>query len=107
MPVPSKSPGPQQPIPTDAPRIPKLLRFLSLHLAMGIAASVFISSALILVNVSNLKDLLVGAQQPFLAIFLLYAFNALTFGSVAMGIGIMTLPFDEFCDMREPGDREE
>ncbi len=83
---------------------PMLLRFLGLHLASGLAVGVIVSSLMIYSNLAGLKDLLIEAQEPFVAIFLLYAFNALTFGSVSMGIAVMTLPYDGHCDMRDPND---
>ncbi len=87
--------------------MPTLIRFLGLHLATGLAIGVIVASLMIWSNLAGLKDLLVEAEQPFIAIFLLYAFNALTFGSVAMGVGIMTLPYDGYCDMRDPNDKDE
>ncbi len=81
-----------------------LLRFLGLHLALGAAFGVAIASTIIMADVAGLHGLLAETQQPAIAIALFYVFNALTFGSVCMGIGIMTLPFDESCDMRDPDD---
>jgi hypothetical protein len=88
-------------------RFPQLIGFLGLHLATGLAIGVIVASLMIMSNLAGLKDLLVEAQEPFVAIFLLYAFNALTFGSVSMGVGIMTLPYDSYCDMRDPGDTDD
>ncbi len=88
-------------------QIPRLIRFLGLHLATGVAIGVIVASLMIWSNLSGLKDLIVEAHEPFIAIFLLYAFNALTFGSVSMGIGIMTLPYDSVCDMRDPHDSDD
>jgi hypothetical protein len=88
-------------------QMPTLLRFLGLHLASGLAIGVIVASLMIWSNLAGLKDLLVEADEPFVAIFLLYAFNALTFGSVSMGVGIMTLPYDGYCDMRDPHDKDE
>jgi hypothetical protein len=89
------------------PQIPQLIRFLGLHLAMGIAIGVIVASLMIWSNLAGLKDLLVEEEHPFIAIFLLYAFNALTFGSVSMGVGVMTLPYDGVCDMRDPNDKDD
>ncbi len=89
------------------PRMPQLLRFLALHMAIGLAVGVIVASLMILLNLAGLKDLLIEEREPFIAIFLLYAFNALTFGSVAMGIAIMTLPYDDICDMRDPNDHKD
>lgn len=88
-------------------RVPRLLSFLGLHMATGLAIGVLVASAMILTNLAGLKDLLVEAQEPVVAIFLLYAFNALTFGSVSMGIAVMTLPYDGTCDMRDPDDGDD
>ena len=93
--------------PKGQPRMPQLLRFLALHMAVGLAAGVIVASLMIQLNLAGLKDLLIEEQEPFIAIFLLYAFNALTFGSVAMGVAIMTLPYDEICDMRDPNDHKD
>jgi len=87
--------------------MPTLIRFLGLHMAKGVAIGVIVASLMIMSNLAGLKDLLVEAQEPFVAIFLLYAFNALTFGSVSMGIGVMTLPYDGVCDMRDRNDKDD
>lgn len=101
------NPPPVSSAPAGGQQIPKLIRFLGLHLATGVALGVIVASLMIWSNLAGLKDLLVEAQEPFVAIFLLYAFNALTFGSVSMGIGIMTLPYDGVCDMRDPSDKDD
>ena len=103
----SSGEGPAAPATAPAARVPHLLRFLGLHMASGLAFGVVIASLMILSNLAGLKDLLVEAQEPFIAIFLLYAFNALTFGSVAMGIAVMTMPYEGICDMRDPGDGDD
>lgn len=87
-------------------RIPRLLEFLALHLGFGIALGLVFASLIVITNMSGLKDLLVNSSEPLLAIGLLYGLNALTFGSIAMGIGVMTLPIDDIVDMREKGDRD-
>ncbi len=51
-------------------------------------------SLLLLSNLAGLKDLIAQSSEPYLALFLLYFFNALTFSSVTMGVTIMTLPRD-------------
>jgi hypothetical protein len=96
-------------LPSESPPakgVPKLLRYLGLHMMAGIAIGVIVASAMILGNLAGLKDLLVEAQEPFVAMFLLYAFNALTFGSVSMGVAVMTIPYDGICDMRDPDDAD-
>lgn len=87
------------------PGLPPLLRFLGLHMATGLAIGVIVASMMIFTNLAGLKDLLVGADEPLVAIFLLYAFNALTFAGLAMAVAIMTLPYDGTCDMRDPDEK--
>ncbi|MDX2309331.1 MAG: hypothetical protein NW216_13910 [Hyphomicrobium sp.] len=87
-------------------RIPRLIEFLGLHLGLGIAIGFVFASLIVITNTSGLKDLLVNSQEPLLTLGLLYGLNALTFGSVAMGIGVMTLPVEEVIDMREKSDRD-
>ncbi len=93
--------------PPGARRVPHLIRFLGLHMAVGLAIGVIIASAMIISNLAGLKDLLIEASEPFVAILLLYAFNALTFASVAMGVAVMTMPYDGICDMRDPNDHDD
>jgi hypothetical protein len=100
----SEAEGREGPAERPPARIPHLLRFLGLHMASGLAVGVIVASLMIFTNLAGLRDLLVDTREPFIAIFLLYAFNALTFGSVAMGIAVMTMPYDGVCDMRDPGD---
>jgi hypothetical protein len=92
----NRSPGPH--------KVPELIRFLGLYMATGLAIGVIVASAMVISNLAGLKDLLVEAQEPLVAIVLFYAFNALTFASVTMGVAIMTLPYDGLCDMRDPDD---
>jgi len=89
----------------SSPAIPPLLRFLGLHMACGIAIGVIVASLMIFANLAGLKDLLVEADEPFVAIFLLYAFNALTFAGLSMAVAVMTLPYDGTCDMRDPDEK--
>ena len=86
--------------------IPQLLRFLGLHMALGIAIGVAFAAFVVLSNVSGIKDLIASSEQPYLALSLLFSMNALTFAAVQIGIAVMTLPFDECCDMRDPHRRK-
>jgi hypothetical protein len=88
-------------------RLPRLIRFLGLNMGIGFAIGIIIASAMIMSNLAGLKDLLIETGDPFVAILLLYAFNALTFASVAMGVAVMTLPYDGICDMRDPDDNKD
>ncbi len=85
-------------------KTPRLLRFLAQNMLLGIALGVVFSSILILTNTAGLHDLLTGDEHPYVAIFMLNVMCALTFGSLAMGVAVMTLPWGKICDMRERKD---
>ena len=87
--------------------IPRLLRFLGLHMALGFAIGIAFAAMVVLSNASGLKDLIASSEQPYLALSLLFSLNALTFAGLEIGIAVMTLPFDECCDMREPNQRKD
>lgn len=80
--------------PTETPgaRVPLLLRHLGTALAMGAAFGLAFTAFLLLSNFAGLADLILGSGSPVLATFMLSVMNALTFGSLAMGTSIMTLP---------------
>ena len=88
-------------------KVPLLLRFLGLHLILGASVGVAFASIVIMSNVSGLQTLIAGSSSPNLVLVLLYTMNALTFASISMGIGVMTLPLDSTCDMSDPEDRPE
>ncbi|MBL8884037.1 MAG: hypothetical protein JNL45_13395 [Hyphomicrobium sp.] len=85
-------------------RVPKLLRFLGEHLAFGVAVGIAFAALVLMSNISGIKNLIEDSENPYLAVALLYAMNALTFASLSMGIAVMTLPMDAPCDMRDPED---
>jgi hypothetical protein len=71
-----------------------LLRFLAIHLAIGSAVGLLFSLAIVAGYVGQVAPLLRDASEPLLAILMLCIMNMLTFGSLAMGVGVMTLPRD-------------
>lgn len=81
--------------------MPKLLIFLALNAALGAGLGVLTASLVVMSNIAGLHDLIVAAREPFVPLLMLYVFNALTFASLAMGIAVMTLPFDGQSDMRD------
>ena len=99
LPLPPKS--------SPRPPMPELLRFLGVHLAFGAAIGVAFAALVVLSNVSGIKTLIADSSNPYIALAMLYGMNALTFASLAMGIAVMTMPFDGPCDMRDPEDRED
>ena len=79
--------------PNKAGGLPHLLRFLGLHLMLGAAIGVAIVSLAILCDLAGIRQLLLSSKDPTIPLVLLYCFNVITFSSVTMGIGIMTIPF--------------
>lgn len=71
-------------------RLPMLIRFLAIHAANGMAIG---SSMLLLASWFDVAGIgtLLAKDETGLATFLLYAQNALTFGSVSMGVAVMNL----------------
>ncbi|CAO3416457.1 MULTISPECIES: hypothetical protein [Azospirillum] len=68
--------------------------FLLKHLASGVAGAVVLATGLLILDVANLATLMGNSDHGIIAAIMLYASLILTFGSVAMGIGIMTLNED-------------
>lgn len=75
-------------------RMPPMLRFLGLNLGIGVGVGIGFAALIVMGNVGTLKTLIAGADNPWLAIFLLYFMCALTFGSLAMGAAVMSMPYD-------------
>lgn len=73
--------------------VPKIIWFLALHAAIGIAVGIAIAALLVLLNVAGINTMLHEAADPFVPMLLLFFGFAITFGSAAMGIAIMTLPY--------------
>ena len=61
----------------------------------GIAVGWVFLAILVLGNFSQLGDRIFASSSPFLALFLLAFGFAITFGSVSMGIAIMSIPHDD------------
>ena len=89
-------------------RTPRLLRLLGGHLAYGVLIGMAFATVLISNKQLGLLDLMIRTEQPVLAVVMLFFVNALTFGSLSMGIGVMTLPLerpDDFDEDPPPPDR--
>ena len=86
---------PQLTGPRDGGVVPPLLRFLALNLGIGVGIGIAVAALIVIGNVGGLKTLLKTADSPWLAMFLLYFMCALTFGSLSMGVGVMTMPYDK------------
>jgi hypothetical protein len=76
--------------PNLLPRDP-LFRLLLTNLAAGLAAAVLLFGGLLLLNPSNLRDLILSDRSPETALVLLLFGLVITFGSAAMGTAIMMI----------------
>lgn len=72
-------------------RLPRLIEYLAIYLGIGVSTGVALSSLMLWSDVMGLKGLIVDASNPVLPLLLFYLMNALTYGSFAMGIGIMRI----------------
>ncbi|MFM9844577.1 MAG: hypothetical protein ACKVOI_16570 [Dongiaceae bacterium] len=68
-----------------------LVKFLAAHLAVGIGAGWIVLGLLLWIDVAGLRSLIVNSGDSVIALVMLAIFFALTFGSLAMGTGIMGL----------------
>lgn len=80
-------------------RFPRVVRYLAWYLLMGTLSGMLAAVLVIEANVSGLKDLMLANDLLMAGTALLMFLFALTFASVAMGIGVMMIG-------REPEDDE-
>ena len=66
--------------------------FLLRHLVYGVTGGFVFGAALLAQDFANLRTLVFASEEPFLALFLLFFGLFVTFGSIGMGVGIMTIP---------------
>lgn len=74
-------------------RLPKLIRFMLIHIANGMVIGCVFLFVLIWFDVAGLKRLL-AQDESGLATFVLFFQTSLTFGAVSMGIAVMNLGED-------------
>jgi len=67
------------------------IRFLLSHLAGGLIGAAVLLAAILAFNLGGVGTLVAESDSPVLGVFLMGFGLAVTFGSVAMGIGIMSL----------------
>lgn len=74
------------------------LKFLGVHLIYGLAAALTFGIAVLVTNLGNLRTLVLDSSQPISVLALFFFGLFITFGSVGMGVGIMSLARDEDCE---------
>lgn len=67
------------------------LFFLAKHLAVGVTAGLVFCGTMLGMDVGGLRTLLVAADSVGIGLYLFVGSICITFGSVAMGVGIMSL----------------
>lgn len=72
----------------------EVVYFLLNHLLSGMAGAVVLGLGLLLGDVANLRTLVLASESAFVACFLLFASLMISMGSVAMGVGIMSIGLD-------------
>ncbi len=78
--------------------LPQLVRFLLLHAAIGIGAGWFLLALLLWTNVNGIGTLIWRSESPLLALAMLAAGFAITFGGVAAAGAVMLERFDKDGD---------
>ncbi len=73
--------------------LPKLIRFMLIHIANGMVLGCLFLFVLIWLDVMGLRGLL-AKDESGLATFILFFQTALTFGAVSMGVAVMHLGED-------------
>lgn len=75
------------------------LRYLGCHLIYGLAAALTFGTAVLMINLGNLRTLAFESAHPVAVLTLFFFGLCVTFGSVGMGVGIMTLARDDESDL--------
>lgn len=74
--------------------LPKLVRFLLLHAAIGIGAGWVLLALLLLTDVNGVAALIFSSESPALPIAMLAAGFAITFGGAAAAAAVIMMRYD-------------
>lgn len=77
----------------------QLLRYLGTHLVYGLAGALTFGIAVLATNLGNLRTLALESSHPTTVLVLFFFGLCVTFGSVGMGVGIMSLARDDESDL--------
>ena len=75
-------------------QLPQLVRFLLLHAAIGIGAGWLLLALLLWTDVNGVGTLIWASDSPVLAVGMLAAGFAITFGGVAAAAAVMMIRFE-------------
>lgn len=70
--------------------------FLLRHMLYGVAGGLSFGAVLLWQDFGQLRSLMMASEQPALWLLLLFFGLFVTFGSVGMGVGVMSLGRDDF-----------
>lgn len=84
-------------------KLPPLFQLLIKSLLQGIILGWIVLAILLVGNFAGISDVVFSSSDKWLALFLLAFGFFVTFGSVAMGIAIMFMPYDDERDERGSG----
>ena len=71
------------------------LTFLGAHLCYGAAAAITFGVAVLAINLSNIRVLAMNSAHPVLVLVLMFFGLFITFGSISMAVGVMSLANDD------------
>lgn len=77
------------------PQEKRPLKFLGQHLIYGVAAALTFGGLVLATDLSHIRTLALDSSHPVRVIALMFFGLIVTFGSVAMGVGIMSLASDD------------
>ena len=78
----------------------RFVGFLLRHMAYGASGGFVFGAALLAQDFANIRSMALGTDTPFLWFFLLFFGLFVTFGSIGIGIGVMTIPYRRDHDRR-------
>ena len=67
------------------------LKFLLRHLLYGVTGGLVFGAGVLYLDIGSIRSLAFASDNPVLPIFMLFFGLFVTFGSVGMGVGIMSL----------------
>lgn len=70
-------------------------KFLAKHLFFGVVAAITFGVLVLATDLSHIRTMLMEASNPGAVLALMFFGLIITFGSVAMGVGIMSLSNDD------------
>lgn len=72
-----------------------VLKYVGQHLVYGLTAGLTFGLAVLYTNLGNLRTLALESHSPALVLVVFFFGLFVTFGSVGMGVGIMTMGLDD------------